>query len=254
MTEVDRWWDAQYRWTKAEIEAHGGVATEDIEEVDYEAPYPVREKVPCYTCRGQGFTTLQTTNYDNTPRDSYSVTGCNTCKGTAEIEFECESCGTRNQLTPPDGNTIPWHKQWCPECDICMSTTSGGKVCCRPIVERFDVRADGHMWGYCGVHARGKGEEEENAKIRKEDSEIWEWEQEEKEREKRGVTDRILAVAAELGMPNGDIFDYNENYKGEVTVKISLEVLEIFLGLSTVEDVMEPPIELAEGVANDNPF
>lgn len=229
---INMFWSSWDRYTIEQLEEHGLVPSDQIEEFTYDEPYPTDGPVPCDACGGQGCRVSKRYEAD----ENYQITWCYGCNGTTERNFLC-TCGseayvTNARLTKDLPELIVQHKQWCMLNERCMTMISAGaRTCCRPIVARFDIHHDGKMWGYCGVHSRGKQEEEErNARWALNQLES-EWQQDVDLKKEATVEDRIAAIRQKLGVMSNEQFAYRIRYDGQVHVTISLEMLENYVGV-----------------------
>lgn len=234
MTEpIEVWWTTYSRYSEQELADHGMIPTDDIEEFEYASPYPTDGPVPCDQCRGQGARVYKVYETD----EKYRVDWCYACKGTTEKEFLCSGCGAEKmvenaRLTKDLPENIVQHQQWCMQNDLCMTMiSSGARTCCRPIVARFDVHADGKMWGFCGVHSRGKQEDEERAAKWAVQSLEIEWKESERDKKEATVDERLAAIKTKLGMEENETMTHRIAYDGHVTVTIPLEMLENYVGV-----------------------
>lgn len=233
---IEQWWDGSWmRYSLEQLAEHDMIPTEEIEAFTYETPFPTDGPVPCDICRGQGCEIEKVYETD----EGYRVSWCYACGGTTEKLFLCSGCGAEAyvenaRLTKDLPDQIVQHAQWCMLNDRCMTMISAGaRTCCRPIVARFDVQADGRMWGYCGVHSRGKQDDEERAARWALDRLQDEWKQSEREQREATVDERLTAIKAKLGIPEEVALEHRIRYDGACTVTVPLEILEQYVGAPT---------------------
>lgn len=254
MAEVEevQWWHSYERYTREDLEAHELVPTDEIEEFKYEAPYPTGDAVPCSLCRGQGLMVTASGSFREKDKAEFRIWECNGCEGATEVTYLCSECGTRKQVNKGT-NVIVWHSGWCPEMEYCTHLiASTGRACGRNIVARFDTHADGKMWGFCGVHARGKSEVEAYAARHKEDMALLDWREAEKAKGEELMADRVAAIGKALGI--AEPLDYRTTYDGKNIVQVRVEVLEQYLETEIAKaNGFVPPVDVDDSAGPD-PF
>lgn len=233
-------------YTRDELEEFDLVPSDDLDdtEFEYSSPFPTGESVPCTACQGQcvhikPHSQFMYSNDEEKEVLKFVCSPCYACGSTGETEFFCEECGCRSQFKLKDGSEVPAHMQWCMTGDLCMTMVrEGSKPCGRPIVERFDIHADGKLWGFCGVHAKHKQEQETWARRNKVEQEVREWREQEIELAGRTPEQRMERIRKEFGMGEGAYTSYREQFNGNVIVELSLDFLEEFFGVSTKATVL----------------
>lgn len=270
MTEP--WYRTYYYYPIEVIAEHDLVPTDTIEEVSYDRPWPVQEAVPCDNCRGQGVVVHRYPQHfanpdGSTKPDQFRVMDCDTCHGATEIIFLCEDCGTRKMMALRNGESVVAHEAGCKFQEYCMEHIETREPvgyrqdpprCRRPVQASFDVHSDGRPVGYCGVHARGKDQQETWAHARKENEDLRTWQQSQAKKKKMTTNETIGAIELALGDcalgPEGQrLISYGLTIDQEkVILKIPIEVLVKFFHLEE-EDEPETILSKLEIEVDDGP-
>jgi hypothetical protein len=206
-------------------------------------------------------------NMDEPPQPIYqfSVRPCQTCGGSTEVTFLCDDCGARRTMKLRNGDEVVRHEAGCRYQEYCMARVDRGSyhygehpVCRNPVVEKFDVNADGRPVGFCGVHARGQADAEKNAYARKERRELDAWRYELREKKEATEAEIIAQIAAILGYPEGEFPEVlsRHNSQREViqVLALPISVLQRHFGLFPPEP--ENPVSTLkiEDDAGPDPF
>lgn len=229
-----------------EFTERGLVETKEIEEFEYGEPWPKQgDPVPCDSCRGQGYHVMK-----ERWSSFWRVEKCDKCNGTSEITFLCDKCGAYQIMKLNDGSEVIRHKAYCPRAEYCMAPIERSQAPCRrPIVERFEIYANGQMHGFCGIHARGKDDMEKMSRRRKTDEDLRDWRMSQREAEMRTMEERIQAVSLALDSEKELVTDTGYDREGRLTVfvRCPLPLLERVLGLEIVpQKALEIPPEIED--------
>lgn len=269
MTDLT-WWDPYTMYALPQLEEHGLVPTDTIEPFEYEKPFPL-EAVPCHSCRGQGVYIERHERRmpfyedlvagEQVSRDLFRIKDCMKCHGETELTFLCSECGTLKHMKLRNGDEVVQHEPGCRYQEYCMEHIESGSYgisytyCRHPVVERFDMRADGVMVGYCGIHARNKAADEARAKQNKEYLELQDWRYAEKAKSEKTDEDFVKEIAIALGYPEGEYPEFHQKItpSGEYVTHLTLPIFVLKAHLKIQENEPEKLVEKLEIEVNNDP-